>query len=434
MAFDINSLLAGAGGFGQSLLATAGPQPYPMSPLATIGGGLLGAQGAIQERQANLAAQELADLERQLIEQQVAAGNRADQAAQDRLALGRNLVGQAQQGTPGASATVPSGASFLRDQQMMTQDPRYWAGKAMLAGLDPDAFSHLMLEPQDFSASDWAVFENPSLGTKKTINIATPQGAAEANALTAQGWNRTLTPAASVSINQGGETPYDLYRQEFAGDLAESDSEYYAAIRDAATKAEQTIYTLEQMDVGLSGDFETGSLSGVRVGLGRFANLLGVDLAGIGLGPGAMASADAINTASSTLTQEYLEGFKGNTSNRELAFSRESVPGLMKTPEGNALLVEMKRAISNRLLFKRTMADAFMAEHNGMRTKDGRTFDGQWKEFVEETPLYTEDQMERMRTLMGLAPSDEDVAEAWNQGASQGIPLRIYNPNTGEFE
>ena len=100
----------------------------------------------------------------------------------------------------------------------------------------------------------------------------------------------------------------------------------------------------------------------------------------------------------------------------------------------SALLVEMKRAISNRLLFKRTMADAFMAEHNGMRTKDGRTFDGQWKEFVEETPLYTEDQMERMRTLMGLAPSDEDVAEAWNQGASQGIPLRIYNPNTGEFE
>jgi hypothetical protein len=149
MAFDINSLLAGAGGFGQSLLATAGPQPYPMSPLATIGGGLLGAQEAIQEHKTNLAAQELADLERQLIEQQVAAGEVAAQAAQDQLALGRDLMGQAYQGTPGASATVPSGASFLRDRRRMMEDPRYSAGRSMVAGMKPDALDFLHELPPD---------------------------------------------------------------------------------------------------------------------------------------------------------------------------------------------------------------------------------------------------------------------------------------------
>ena len=149
MAFDINSLLAGAGGFGQSLLATAGPQPYPMSPLATFGGGLLGAQGAIQEHKTNLAAQELADLERQLIEQQVAAGEVAAQSAQGQLALGRDLMGQAYQGTPGASATGPSGASFLRDRRRMMEDPRYSAGRLMVAGMKPDALDFLHELPPD---------------------------------------------------------------------------------------------------------------------------------------------------------------------------------------------------------------------------------------------------------------------------------------------
>lgn len=94
-----------------------------------------------------------------------------------------------------------------------------------------------------------------------------------------------------------------------------------------------------------SGKFTTGSGAGIMRGLSGWAEYLGMDTKELGLQDSAMA--DVMEATGNQLVVGMAEQL-GRTTNLSLDILLKAGPGIFKTPEGNALTMELLETVANR--------------------------------------------------------------------------------------
>lgn len=128
--------------------------------------------------------------------------------------------------------------------------------------------------------------------------------------------------------------------------MAKRNFDKYSGAMDAASNAISMNQELDFMNTALdSGDLKTGIGSKFVSRIGSFASYLGVPEDSLkGLTQTEMYEALSNRLALQVRNPESGLGLPGNTSNRDLNFLKDSVPGLAKSVAGNKLLIQVMKA------------------------------------------------------------------------------------------
>jgi hypothetical protein len=156
-----------------------------------------------------------------------------------------------------------------------------------------------------------------------------------------------LGESPSTNINlPASDTTYDKER-------AKTTAETVGAWEGADTRAAITLDRVARLE-RLNQRFQTGALANARLTAGQVAQQLNIPnsvLEGLGIGKDQIASGEGIRSLTMQLLTAQLGpgGFPTqNFSNADMNALRESLPGLMNTPQGNVVISEVLRAAALR--------------------------------------------------------------------------------------
>ena len=156
-----------------------------------------------------------------------------------------------------------------------------------------------------------------------------------------------LGESPSTNINlPASDTTYDKER-------AKTTAETVGAWEGADTRAATTLDRVARLE-RLNQRFQTGALANARLTAGQVAQQLNIPnsvLDGLGIGKDQIASGEGIRSLTMQLLTAQLGpgGFPTqNFSNADMNALRESLPGLMNSPQGNTVISEVLRATALR--------------------------------------------------------------------------------------
>ena len=156
---------------------------------------------------------------------------------------------------------------------------------------------------------------------------------------------RGLPPSTNINM-PASDTTYDKER-------AKTTAETVGAWEGADTRAATTLDRVARLE-RLNQRFQTGALANARLTAGQVAQQLNIPnsvLDGLGIGKDQIASGEGIRSLTMQLLTAQLGpgGFPTqNFSNADMNALRESLPGLMNTPQGNTVISEVLRAAALR--------------------------------------------------------------------------------------
>tara|TARA_R110000765_G_scaffold155041_1_gene258091 strand:+ start:12570 stop:13862 length:1293 start_codon:yes stop_codon:yes gene_type:complete len=427
MAIDYGLLGSGLTGLSQGLLANSGPRAAPVSLGQSFGAGMQGMNLGFEQYKALQAAKEEAAWKRKQEEQMYAyeaqkmGAAQSEQVRADRVQDGRTAYANAltNQGIgPGAGATRPQQAR-LPQTQSFGQNPALQAAAGLRAGGSVSDAQAMMAPPgpqspftlgpgqsrfdsdgDEIASVDRAPEEDPEIWI--TAQRLYPGDPAKQREFVEKSKLKPL-----VNMGDKGLSTMDV------GDITS-----YGKLANEAQNDLDTIYQAEQ---ALNGEFETGSFSSFRAGLGRIGVLFGLPMEWLELSPGAVVNADVIQSLGAAFTLKVTGQLQGNISARELTFAQRVSFGLAKTKEGNYALLKMRRAADNRIIEKAIQSRAWYEDNGGSLTG----FRKHWRDYVARTPMYSDDLVSQINELMNIEPSDEEVVSQMGD---------IYNATTGQWE
>lgn len=208
-------------------------------------------------------------------------------------------------------------------------------------------------------------------GTQRTFNTAIPEQAAEANALLGQGAIEATSPLVEIGA---GEREYDKtvgagYGQDFLD------------IQDAEDSARSALNSLEVMEQAMSQPgFYSGAGAEQVAQLKRWGQVLGLDAEGID-------SIEAFNAQAKSAALDAMGGSLGTGfSNADRDFVLDQVPQLANSPQGNAALIRVQKAINRRKIEIAQMARDYDREHGQL---DSGFYD-ELSRWAETNPLFPE--------------------------------------------
>jgi len=207
---------------------------------------------------------------------------------------------------------------------------------------------------------------------------------------------------------------------KFSEKLQEADAEQAGEITAAALQATQDKTEITLMDTALgSKRFRTGSFSETRVFLGRLGKFLGVDLEDVEQAIGDPRAADIFDAASKRLAVQIAEKL-GRITNLSLRFIRDSLPGLMRSEEGNAILIKVMRRIADREELIGEELDKFLQKQlpgqETLRPKNGKSFTQIIRDIEEEDPVINDDLKEQIISGGKDAPSFAELNDQVETG------------------
>lgn len=298
-----------------------------------------------------------------------------------------------------------------------------------------------------------------ALPQKQLVTLVSPDGTNKMtldendpliSRLTARNWTLADT---GQTININTAPPYSILDQESAKRLAERDATLLKTnVDEPAIAARRTKIDIAQMRSGLGG-FETGAFGEFRAGLARLLSLVGVPTEQIPLLGNAVA-ADVIGTAQNRMVLEVQSRMKGATSDRDIKFAKDSVPGLLLTAEGNAIILEVLDRSADRDLQRQLFFETFLDTHDGrLRPSGEKNAFLQWAEFENANPIIDDDLQARIeaataRAGIGLlnnkgqfdvpqtlpdwaSPADQ---EKWRRVDKTKLRLKTWDRATGTVE
>lgn len=171
------------------------------------------------------------------------------------------------------------------------------------------------------------------------------------------------TPEGGLSVRTGGATAQptgkgaDAYAKAEAKGFFEDYQTYSQAAKDARNKR----YRIGRMR-DLIKRVSTGRTAGARQYLKSIAKDFGVDLEAWGIEDD-VAAAEAIGSLSTQFALDYVGQTKGAITEREMDLFAAAAPGLSRTPEGNAILLDMMEEVADREVEVFKMANAYRRKH-----------------------------------------------------------------------
>lgn len=212
--------------------------------------------------------------------------------------------------------------------------------------------------------------------------------------------------STGVTVNTGAT------QGKFAEEIGKKSAERWNEVLSGGDRAAQSEIMIDRM-AGLlsSGEINTGALQPALTGLQAVGEDLGFDLdrvaQDIGVRLGDLSSKEEFERLSKALTMKALQGFKGNTSNKELQFAREQVARLGQSEGGNVRALAAMKALNQ------------VARENAQRAAGIRSQDD-WAKFerqrlnrgperVEElTDQYEEQLRQRVQNTSSMSFGEDD--------------------------
>jgi hypothetical protein len=133
---------------------------------------------------------------------------------------------------------------------------------------------------------------------------------------------------------------------KFAEKASEIQAKRYGEMVDAADNAVPLRADIDTMSA-LAQDFASGKLAETRLGLAQYAKAAGMDDVATKLAGGKMESMEAFTALADKLVPRMRVPGSGSTSDAEGKAFRNSLPSLLKTREGNAIIADTFRGLAD---------------------------------------------------------------------------------------
>ncbi|WP_200941279.1 hypothetical protein [Methylobacterium sp. Leaf111] len=147
----------------------------------------------------------------------------------------------------------------------------------------------------------------------------------------------------------GGKTEVNVDTKgagKFAEKASEIQAKRYGEMVDAADNAVPLRADIDTM-ASLAQDFASGKLAQTRLGLAQYAKAAGMDDVATKLAGGKMESMEAFTALADKLVPRMRVPGSGSTSDAEGKSFRNSLPSLLKTREGNAIIADTFRGLAD---------------------------------------------------------------------------------------
>lgn len=197
----------------------------------------------------------------------------------------------------------------------------------------------------------------------------------------------SVTTADGTVVQMGG--PNSATDTAFSKQEGKNEANLIKEAQDSAKAAQELKSTVAQMrevapNVGYTGP--GGELYG------------GIDDV-IGVLPGDRGSRGAFRNLSMDAQLAMTERTKGAITDREMGMFKAAVPGLIQTPDGNSMIMDVMDAAANRAIQRVSALEAWRTEHG---TTKG--FVEYWSKYLEDNPLIvkTEDGISLAGTQSGF--------------------------------
>lgn len=204
-----------------------------------------------------------------------------------------------------------------------------------------------------------------------------------------------------VNVDTKGET-------KFAEGMGKHFADQYAKAMEGAQSARQKMATLQSLRDNLMLAGRTGFGAETLLQINRAAKALGIS--DKDLGPAEAAQAIGNQLALQLRNPSSGAGMPGAMSDKDREFLVASVPGLTRTPEGNAQLIDYMMRVEKRTLEVADMMNRYVAQHG----KLDPGFYAELSQWSQANPLFPE-------------------ARGTTSAPTQRKRL-IFNPSTGHIE
>ena len=241
-----------------------------------------------------------------------------------------------------------------------------------------------------------------------------------------------LKPSNQINIDTKGE-------MAAMAETGKADAKTVQDLGEVARGAVRKSAYLDQFESALdTGGFPTGSFEGLRQSLATFAVLMGApdDVKNI---IGSAQTAEAMDSAAKKLSLFEMEKMKGRGLKMEAESIKDAMPGLMKTPEGNKILIAIMRREGERDIAISKLAREIFVESKSL-TFSKRDFTKELADLEKQNPVIDEAILSKIRAVSRASPdvgaAVKDAAKAMPAGFEGGIPegwvYDGFSPTTGE--
>jgi hypothetical protein len=187
------------------------------------------------------------------------------------------------------------------------------------------------------------------------------------------------------------------------------------ATNDFATEAINETSRLDVFEAALSG-FETGSFAGVRASAARLIDFFGGDPGEYDiLRADTAMSADVLKAYHNRLTIDVASSdvFEGNLNKDEIRILEDSVVGLSKTREGNAMLIEARRFAGRHAIEKANFMEDYLTSGGKSRVENIEGLPAKLRDWEVQNNAFPQEFLDRIDAA-GKVP----VSEPGHSGTS----------------
>ncbi|AMJ61985.1 hypothetical protein [Bosea sp. PAMC 26642] len=132
---------------------------------------------------------------------------------------------------------------------------------------------------------------------------------------------------------------------KFAEKANELQAKRYSDMVDGSDSARQMQGDLDMLE-GMSKGLATGRGAETRLAMAQFAKAWGFDDIASGLTGGKLPEMEAFTSLIDKLTPQMRQGMPGAASDRDVSIFRNALPSMLKTPEGNQIVMQTLRAMN----------------------------------------------------------------------------------------
>ena len=232
---------------------------------------------------------------------------------------------------------------------------------------------------------------------------------------------RTLKPASQVTVNTGQQ------QSEFQKGIGKFQAEQFTGFQSEAQEANNQLASVAQLEELLASGVATGPLAQASLPLRRFAADLGLNV-----NDASIAGQETFRTVTNQMAlrlrnPESGMGLTGATSDRDLKFLKESVPGLEKTEAGNRLIIDFYKRAQRRKIEVAQLAEQYAAQHGNLTG-----FAQHARRWADENPLFTAADVEAVKgaaaaTGGGLSRDERAELEALRKELGQGTSGKSWS-------
>lgn len=196
------------------------------------------------------------------------------------------------------------------------------------------------------------------------------------------------------------ETPEEQLKKKAGEMILARDDKKVQMIDEKAEKAIDLQEDLDAFRAAIRSEtFTSGPFAGARYSFGKLVQFLGlegvVDLEKFA--SGGTEAAEIMTTSSANIVARLADQL-GRTTNMQLSFLQETVPGLMKSPEGNEIIIDLFERSVKRDILAQNLVEEYIQNYNSLRPEGRPTVWEEIRRMELANPVVDESMIERMKT------------------------------------